>query len=676
MPEAIADLPPKLEFLDSHRPPLTSGAYELTVTQKVAIHGTEVDSSTRTQRFGVFGERFALAEDDVVSVFPPPGSLGDHANVLPHVVLRRSTLPWERLIARVGGEGEQAQNTIPWMAVLVFGEDELAAGVAQPPNVRLGTLKAAAAGWPGLALEPAQHDDDLVAVIDVPHALLADMLHTGRELRYLAHVRRGLDVNDQPQGDEYAVVVAGRRPRSGGASVAHLVSLEGRYEYDFHTADYHFHGVNEADRVRLVSLKSWRFSCVDASQNFAALLSHLDRAPQGLRLPPTGDQAEPFLSRGYVPCPHFLRRGATSVSWYHGPLVPPRAGEPVPAGVYPARAADQLLRYDETLGLLDTGYAAAWELGRLLALSSGRVAATLSRWRHELVRWAHADTHLAEPHLATTSRAVERPAFPPVALKWLKSTALLCGIPFNYLVPDERMLPADSMRIFSVDPAWMAALFDGALSVGRVTSAHHAADAVRIPEVEALQTLAVSGILVRSSVVAGWPSLVVEGFTRVPGATDLIQNDKRPLLRMERLSRDVLLCLFGAEVNTIEMHQPPEAIHFAVGLETNPPTRELRRADGRAAVNADGSPISVSVPLRTGTPRVIDVQTLVSRLKAKQSSLGFTEPDKFNSARFALQMLEIMPLVCFGHAAPAPAPAPRPPIILEPGGPNPEIAFE
>lgn len=662
MPEAIAPLPPKLEFLDSHQPGLKSGVYELTVTQTIAIGGTAADTSAHTQQFGVFGERFALDEDDVVSVFPPPGSLGDHANVLPHVILRRSTLPWERLVAPVPPEGQPGQDTIPWMAVLVFGEDDLAAGVAQPPNVRLGTLKAAAAGWPGVKLQPAQHEDDLVSVIDVPYALLAEMIPTGAELRYLAHVRRGLNEDDVPQGEEYAVVVAARLPRSGGASVAHLVSLEGRYHYDVHTAGYRFEGAWVTDRVRLVSLKSWRFSCLDANQNFAATLRRLDRAPAELRLPPvpSADPAEKYLSRGYVPCPHSLRHGATTVSWYHGPLVPFAAAEPVPPGLYPARAADALLRYDQDTGLLDTGYAAAWELGRLLALGSGRVAASLSRWRHELVRYAHADTHLAEPHLPTTPRAVERPQLPQVALQWLESTALLRGVPFNYLVPDERMLPADSMRLFGVDPAWMAALLDGALSVGRVTSAHHAADVVGIPEVEALLTRTVTGVLVRSSVVAGWPKLVVEGFLRTPPLPDgTLVNVKLPLLRMERLSRDVLLCLFEGEATAVEMHQPPEAVHFAVRLDTSPPSRDLRRGDGRAA---GLSPLSV--PMRPGN-RVIDVGALVNKFDdTLQAELGLTGP--FNSAKFALQMLEIEALVCFG--IPAPTPDPAPPIILVPGG--------
>jgi hypothetical protein len=170
-------------------------------------------------------------------------------------------------------------------------------------------------------------------------------------------------------------------------------------------------------------------------------------------------------------------------------------------------------------------------------------------------------------------------------------------------------------------------------------------------------------------VVAGWPKLVVEGFKRTPPLPNVVpQNVKLPLLRMERLSRDVLLCLFEGDVTSVEMHQPPEAVHFAVRLDTSPPSRDLRLGNGRAANR------SLTVPLRPGNRRVIDVAGLVSQFDdTLQAHLGLTGP--FNSAKFALQMLEIEELVCFGIPAPAPAPpAHHPPIILGPGDPGPEVA--
>ncbi len=674
MPEATS-APARLQFLANHRPGLTSGVYELTATQTLAAPGVPDGTSySRTQRFGVFGERFSLDEEDVVSMFPPPGSLGDHSTVLPHVVLRRSTLPWERLAVPLAAGTDplaDAKRSVPWLALLVFGEDELAppAGapaaasstpkVSQPANVTLKTLKAAAPGWPGVALEPAQHEDDPVTVIDVPAPLLAGVLPTGPELRFLAHVRRGTDEQGNLQGDECAVVVAARLPKSGGASVAHLVSLEGRYGQGSPVpAEFRFHGLSESATIRLVSLKSWRFSCLDTSQGFTALLAGLSSTLSVLRLPKPASATdaaavERHLARGYVPCPHLLRGGASSVSWYHGPLVPPGATEAAPEGVFPARAADALLRYHEDTGTFDTGYAAAWELGRLLALGSERFSAALHRWRHEFARYTHAEVHLAEPHLPTTPAAVQLPELPEVVLEWLGRAALLQGVPFNYLVPDERMLPVDSMRVFTLDPAWMAALLDGAFSVGRVTTAHHANDALHLPRVQALLSRRIDGFLLRSSVVAGWPSLTVNGYQRTPSGPLILMepgfetvNVERRIVRMERLSRDVLLCLFEGEVNTVEMHQPPEALHFAVSPSGSGYVRELRHADGREADR------TVPVPLRSAPApgRVVDVASLVQQLTAQQASLGLT--GTFTSAQFALQMLEMVPRVRFGYPPP------------------------
>jgi|ERR1700746_2591710 hypothetical protein len=65
--------------------------------------------------------RFFLNPQDIFAVFPPPGSLGEHSNVLPHVQLKRSTLPWER---QPFGWGKD----VPWLALLVFHEDEIGTG--------------------------------------------------------------------------------------------------------------------------------------------------------------------------------------------------------------------------------------------------------------------------------------------------------------------------------------------------------------------------------------------------------------------------------------------------------------------------------------------------------------------------------------------------------------------
>ncbi|MER7005821.1 hypothetical protein ABT297_22655 [Dactylosporangium sp. NPDC000555] len=58
---------------------------------------------------------------------------------------------------------------------------------------------------------------------------------------------------------------------------------------------------------------------------------------------------------------------------------------------------------------------------------------------------------------------------PDAVTGWLDSLADLEGVPFNYLVPDAAQAAGESLRFFSVAEGWMAALLDGALSLGRVT---------------------------------------------------------------------------------------------------------------------------------------------------------------------------------------------------------------
>jgi hypothetical protein len=120
----------KIEFIEYHQPDLDEGDYTLTVTQSIEgeqqiwdkqnqiWHKRDISEKFEaTLRFSVLGPRFTLDPQVVTSVFPPPGSVGDHSNVLPHIILNRSTLPWERSAIRT--------KKIPWLVLLLFEEGEL-----------------------------------------------------------------------------------------------------------------------------------------------------------------------------------------------------------------------------------------------------------------------------------------------------------------------------------------------------------------------------------------------------------------------------------------------------------------------------------------------------------------------------------------------------------------------
>ncbi|WP_437759607.1 hypothetical protein [Sorangium sp. So ce1389] len=106
---------------------------------------------------------------------------------------------------------------------------------------------------------------------------------------------------------------------------------------------------------------------------------------------------------------------------------------------------------------------------------------------------------------------------PETVQRWFDDLRLLVGLPFSYLVPDERVLPVEGLRFFHVDPVWIDCLCDGALSLGRVTDADVQSDrTLRASRSFARSAAPVTGFVMRSAVVAGWPDLIVEAYKNPP----------------------------------------------------------------------------------------------------------------------------------------------------------------
>lgn len=326
-------VPPTIDFLGYQLPPLDAGEYTLTVSQTVsavesgAIPAAVIPATTFEPpplHLFVAGPRFVLDPSAVVGVFPPPGSLGDHSAVLPHVLLRPSTAPWQRATVAPSGVPDAAARDLvrrtPWLALVLFDADE----APTPLVVRVGDLTrgasgAAAPSFPGLPAEPGDHPDDPVAVIDVPKGTLSRLLPTAAEMPLLTHVRvRG----DGPgAGVTTAVVLGNRLPPAGAGATVHLVSLEHRLTATGATADpaldYEFTDLPDDALVRLVSLHHWSFTCTEHGHGFQGLAENLDRSPSGLRLPTeTGSAARATIDEA----------GATALTTADGPATDAAAG--------------------------------------------------------------------------------------------------------------------------------------------------------------------------------------------------------------------------------------------------------------------------------------------------------------------------------------------------------------
>ena len=101
-------------------------------------------------------------------------------------------------------------------------------------------------------------------------------------------------------------------------------------------------------------------------------------------------------------------------------------------------------------------------------------------------------------------------------------------------------------------------------------------------------------------------------------------NNKKILtpLRMERLSKDVLLCLFAGKVTAVDIHQKPETLHFGFNRPDS-----LNSSD----YSKDNEDKKVRIDWKDQNKRVVDISKLADRL---------TGVSECHSAMFALAMIE------------------------------------
>jgi hypothetical protein len=205
---------------------------------------------------------------------------------------------------------------------------------------------------------------------------------------------------------------------------------------------------------------------------------------------------------------------------------------------------------------------------------------------------------------STREKIVDTPNPPKSVTAFLGRLNLLQGVPFAYLVPDEKLLPAESLKFFGIDPQWINAFVGGAISVGRgetvrlllnkTVAGNYAADILH--EARALRAEKrggamasplleepgqdkivaadkFSGFLLRSRILQAWPGLEVRAYSDAPpGRRELT------MLRLDRLAPDILFGLVDDQLTELEITQPPEGLHFVI-QDKNPPDYRGDRKD-------------------------------------------------------------------------------------------------
>ena len=281
---------------------------------------------------------------------------------------------------------------------------------------------------------------------------------------------------------------------------------------------------------------------------------------------------------------------------------------------------------------------------------------------------------------------------PPYMESFLAHLRLLVGVPFDYLVPDARLLPDESIRFFYLDRSWTDRLIDGAIAVGKIGTreqAHHQAHGAAVHQqldqteriVRRLQinipgnTFSdlksvndgdqqpgdiVTGFLLRSAAVVGWPQMDVRAYdsdiSDVPQAFDpsdpKVQQHQLQTLRLELLSPSVMIALFQGIPKLVILEEPHHSVQFGIlDPQQNGNFRMYIRdttghqIDATSNNPAEGwvvnEPITIAVPTRSSNPRVIQIARLRDALQTEAGkNLPVAMPAQSGSAIFALEVLQ------------------------------------
>jgi hypothetical protein len=267
---------------------------------------------------------------------------------------------------------------------------------------------------------------------------------------------------------------------------------------------------------------------------------------------------------------------------------------------------------------------------------------------------------------------VEPSKLPENLEQWLRNLQILKGVPFNYLVPDEGMLPPESIRFFYLDPNWMDALIDGAFSIGRNLTLDEASpifaiDAAAGPGLRLnlrvnaaalrsahlglpapMTTLkVVTGFILRSSLVPAYPGMGVYAYDDAGGTLEI--------LRFERLGQDseTIFCLIDGDAAQIDLHEAPEQLHYGIdeyelssgNVSAFKYVRPFTITNNEVKIEKNGIKTDISGCFRAEAPRTLRMANLAATLQP------VADPDLpvpyLNAAQMGFEMTQGVGLVSF-----------------------------
>ena len=627
-----------ITFYDNYEAALPAGSYRMVLQQTVNLQGEAARHYYRDQKFAVLAPRYAFDADEIQAYYPPAGGVADYQNTLPHLVLATRNLPWER---RPGNAGE------PWLALLVVSEEDVVDGNVELKTGTVADLlpRSSNEWWRSDEAEPVlvpkfKRDEDAktpVRLLDLNLDTFRKLCPSRKDLPFLAHIRKVDITNKVPlemvADGEFSVLVANRFPPLGTNTV-YLISLEGWKD----VLDASTTIPQEVSRVRLITLGNWSFvNDPNGHDTFGGLMQQLTKNSTLFGITLSGSSGEDYvgkaLKRGYVPLDYKPIDSTPTFAWYRGPLSPlPR--KRLTQTVY--ERADAAMIFDTGKGILDLSYASAWELGRLLAMSSPAFVKGLRLFvegRQNAAEFAREIEEFLKQHRSsfkdeiTGDKGLEKVAITDELVQWIARLVLLYPVPFHYLVPHQSLLPSESIRFFHLDDNWVDALIDGAFSIAvrdvvkerqalrddlqstlsKIVYQHRLRLQGQTPTWDAdehYMSIAKSGFLLRSRIVTGWPGVELTVKTNARPDPNLPQ-----ILRFDQIADGVLFCLARGVIEDLTFREPREGLTFGIG------------SDGKVLARKTGKSVDVKNDcLRSESPGVVEVAKLGGQLTSSGSA--------------------------------------------------------
>ncbi|WP_019609957.1 hypothetical protein [Nocardiopsis sp. CNS-639] len=255
--------------------------------------------------------------------------------------------------------------------------------------------------------------------------------------------------------------------------------------------------------------------------------------------------------------------------------------------------------------------------------------------------------------------------------------SLIRALPFDHVVPDARMLPPDSARVFVLDPRWFDAVAAGAVATGTRGAPGGELGALLLERLREKVKLPEAGMFVRSALVRDWPGLAISATRTETKNGDPVDVMFGPPLS---LAPDLLLLTFTRMPTDVVLREPGHALSFGPdgtsngrdflnlrylkaegGKRVGETIDKARLEYGRELLRTRGESGRAREVLRIGTADAKEDDTLVKALRDRLHKAGqCAKDDALPTSAVGLQLLNSpCQLVFSPKGVPAPVSQPK-----------------